>query len=59
WLDWHSYVHDVYRIDQIRKVYRARFRPLGNPSTWPVYQGSRLIPNPALRRVGKGRPKQT
>ncbi|MED6178900.1 hypothetical protein PIB30_111907 [Stylosanthes scabra] len=23
-LDWQSYVHDVYRMDQIRKVYRAR-----------------------------------
>ncbi|XP_057755362.1 uncharacterized protein LOC130974504 [Arachis stenosperma] len=36
-LDWQVYVHDVYKMDQIRRVYRARFRPLGNPTTWPSY----------------------
>ncbi|XP_016167133.1 uncharacterized protein LOC107609641 [Arachis ipaensis] len=58
-LDWQVYVHDVYKMDQVRPVYRARFRPLGNPTTWPVYNGPRFIPNPFLRRVGKGRPKMT
>ncbi|RYQ91664.1 hypothetical protein Ahy_B09g097649 [Arachis hypogaea] len=29
----HVYVHDVYKMYQIRRVYRARFRPLGNPTT--------------------------
>ncbi|RYR47380.1 hypothetical protein Ahy_A07g033310 [Arachis hypogaea] len=38
---------------------RARFKPLGNPATWPVYQGPRHIPNPHLKRVSKGRPKIT
>ncbi|XP_015963422.1 uncharacterized protein LOC107487318 [Arachis duranensis] len=47
------------RMDEIRKVYRARFKPLGNPATWPVYQGPRHIPNPHLKRVSKGRPKIT
>ncbi|XP_057730848.1 uncharacterized protein LOC130946192 [Arachis stenosperma] len=58
-LDWRLYVHDVYKMDQVRRVYRARFRPLGNPTTWPAYNGPRFIPNPYLRRVTKGRPKMT
>ncbi|XP_057730577.1 uncharacterized protein LOC130945903 [Arachis stenosperma] len=29
-LDWQLYVHDVYKMDQVRRVYRARFRPLGD-----------------------------
>ncbi|XP_015936808.2 uncharacterized protein LOC107462691 [Arachis duranensis] len=33
-LDWRVYVHEVYKMDQVRRVYRARFRPLGNPTTW-------------------------
>ncbi|RYR34671.1 hypothetical protein Ahy_A10g049659 [Arachis hypogaea] len=58
-LDWQMYVHDVYKMDQVRRLYRARFRPLGNPTTWPAYNGPRFIPNPFLRRLGKGRPKMT
>ncbi|XP_015935093.1 uncharacterized protein LOC107461142 [Arachis duranensis] len=58
-LDWQVYVHDLYKMDQVRRVYRARFRPLGNPTTWPAYNGPRFIPNPFLRRVTKGRPKMT
>ncbi|RYQ83925.1 hypothetical protein Ahy_B10g102812 [Arachis hypogaea] len=58
-LDWQLYVHDVYKMDQVRWVYRARFRPLGNPSTWPAYTGPRFVPNPFLRRVTKGRPRMT
>ncbi|XP_016186337.1 uncharacterized protein LOC107628046 [Arachis ipaensis] len=58
-LDWQLYVHDVYKMDQVRRVYRARFRPLGNPTTWPAYHGPRFIPNPYLRRVTKGRPRMT
>ncbi|XP_057747614.1 uncharacterized protein LOC130966807 [Arachis stenosperma] len=58
-LDWQQYVHDVYRMEEIKKVYRARFKPLGNPATWPVYQGPRHMPNPHLKRVSKGRPKIT
>ncbi|XP_015939634.1 uncharacterized protein LOC107465153 [Arachis duranensis] len=46
-------------MEEIKKVYRARFKPLGNPATWPVYQGPRHIPNPHLKRVSKGRPKIT
>nr|XP_025617221.1 uncharacterized protein LOC112709550 [Arachis hypogaea] len=58
-LDWQMYVHEVYKMDQIRRVYRARFRSLGNPTTWPVYTGPRFVGNLFLRRVAKGRPKMT
>ncbi|XP_016207018.1 uncharacterized protein LOC107647460 [Arachis ipaensis] len=58
-LDWQVYVHDVYKMDQIRRVYQARFRPLGNPTTWPSYNGPRFVSNPYLRRVAKGRPRMT
>ncbi|RYR03232.1 hypothetical protein Ahy_B06g082085 isoform B [Arachis hypogaea] len=58
-LDWKLYVHDVYKMDQVRRVYRARFRPLGNPTTWPAYNGPRFVPNPYLRRVSKGCPRMT
>ncbi|RYR30554.1 hypothetical protein Ahy_B01g055296 [Arachis hypogaea] len=44
-LDWQVYVHDVYKMDQLQKVYRTRFRPLGNPTTWPSYHGRRFVPN--------------
>ncbi|XP_057723926.1 uncharacterized protein LOC130939878 [Arachis stenosperma] len=58
-LDWQVYVHDVYKMDQVRRVYRAWFRPLENPATWPAYHGPRFVGNPFLRRVAKGRPKMT
>ncbi|XP_057755421.1 uncharacterized protein LOC130974567 [Arachis stenosperma] len=58
-LDWKVYVHDVYKMDQVRRIYRARFRPLGNPTTWPAYNGTRFVPNLYLRRVTKGRPRMT
>ncbi|RYR50320.1 hypothetical protein Ahy_A07g036914 isoform A [Arachis hypogaea] len=54
---WQVYVNEIYRMDEIRKVYRARFRPLGNPTTWPVYGGPRMISNSNLKRVTKGRLK--
>ncbi|XP_020978010.1 uncharacterized protein LOC110271430 [Arachis ipaensis] len=55
----HVYVHDVFKMDQVRRVYRARFRPLGNPTMWPSYNGPRFVPNPYLRHVSKGRPRMT
>ncbi|XP_072063922.1 uncharacterized protein [Arachis hypogaea] len=58
-LDWKQYVHEVYTMGEIRKVYKTRFRPIGNPTIWPVHQGPRLVPNPHLKRVTKGHPKKT
>ncbi|XP_016206489.1 uncharacterized protein LOC107646857 [Arachis ipaensis] len=48
-----------FQMDQVRRVYRARFRPLGNSTTWPTYNGPRFVPNPYLRRVSKGLPRMT
>ncbi|RYR74929.1 hypothetical protein Ahy_A02g009637 [Arachis hypogaea] len=58
-LDWQLYVHDVYKITEIRKVYRSEFTLLGDPETWPAYEGPTLVAIPALRRTLKGRPKLT
>ncbi|XP_016206790.1 uncharacterized protein LOC107647191 [Arachis ipaensis] len=58
-IDWHVYVHDVYKMTEIRKVYRFEFSPLGDAETWSAYEGPTLVANPALRRTSKGRPKLT
>ncbi|RYR74296.1 hypothetical protein Ahy_A02g008961 [Arachis hypogaea] len=31
------YVNDVYKMTEVRKVYRFEFVPLGNLETWPAY----------------------
>ncbi|XP_072058200.1 uncharacterized protein [Arachis hypogaea] len=58
-LDWQVYVHDVYKMDRVWRVYQAWFRPLGNPTTWPAYNGPQFMPNPFLRRMTKGHPRMT
>ncbi|RYR59346.1 hypothetical protein Ahy_A05g025209 [Arachis hypogaea] len=58
-IDWHVYVHDVYKMTEVHKVYRFEFSPLGDAETWPAYEGPTLVANPALRRTSKGRPKLT
>ncbi|QHO56105.1 uncharacterized protein [Arachis hypogaea] len=58
-IDWHVYVHDVYKMSEVRKVYKFEFSPLGDAETWPPYEGPTLVANPALRRTSKGRPKLT
>nr|XP_029147041.1 uncharacterized protein LOC112733035 [Arachis hypogaea] len=58
-LDWQVYVHDVYKMSQICKVYRGEFVPMGDPSTWDRYEGAKVIANWTLRRATKGRPKST
>ncbi|XP_015963931.1 uncharacterized protein LOC107487748 [Arachis duranensis] len=58
-LDWQLYVHDVYKMSQIYKVYRGEFVPMGDPSTWDRYEGAKVIANWTLRRATKGRPKST
>ncbi|XP_057739739.1 uncharacterized protein LOC130956766 [Arachis stenosperma] len=44
-LDWQVYVHDVYKMSQICKVYRGEFVPMGDPSTWDRYEGAKVIAN--------------
>ncbi|RYR53852.1 hypothetical protein Ahy_A06g029096 [Arachis hypogaea] len=57
-LDWQVYVHEVYRMKELRKVYKAKFRPLKNTITWLVVGGPRMIHNLILRRVYEGRPRK-
>ncbi|RYQ80105.1 hypothetical protein Ahy_Scaffold1g106732 isoform A [Arachis hypogaea] len=52
-LDWQLYVHDVYKMTEVRKVYRFEFTPLGDPESWPAYEGPTLVANPAQRRTSK------
>ncbi|XP_016169146.1 uncharacterized protein LOC107611766 [Arachis ipaensis] len=44
-LDWQVYVHDVYKMFEICKVYRDEFVSMGDPSTWVRYEGAKVIPN--------------
>ncbi|XP_016178909.1 uncharacterized protein LOC107621402 [Arachis ipaensis] len=58
-LDWQVYVHGVYKMSKIYKVYRGEFVPMGDPSTWDRYEGAKMIANWTLTRATKGRPKST
>ncbi|RYR39453.1 hypothetical protein Ahy_A09g045000 [Arachis hypogaea] len=58
-LDWQVYVHNVYKVSEIRKVYRGEFVPMGDPSTWDRYKGAKVIANWILRRATKEIPKST
>ncbi|RYR62108.1 hypothetical protein Ahy_A04g019466 [Arachis hypogaea] len=53
------YVNDVYKMIEVRKVYKFEFVPLGDPETWPSYPGPTLVANPDLRQTSKGDPKLT
>ncbi|XP_015952775.1 uncharacterized protein LOC107477297 [Arachis duranensis] len=58
-LDWQVYVHDVYKMSEIFKVYKCEFVPMGDPSTYDRYEGAKVIANWTLRRATKGRLKST
>ncbi|KAL4286576.1 hypothetical protein AHAS_Ahas19G0100000 [Arachis hypogaea] len=58
-LDWQLYVNNVYKMIDVRKVYRFESLPLGDPEIWPAYSGPTLVANPALRRTSKGHLKLT
>ncbi|XP_016199126.1 uncharacterized protein LOC107640084 [Arachis ipaensis] len=44
-LDWQVYVHDMYKMSEICKVYKGEFVPMGDPSTWDRYEGEKVIAN--------------
>ncbi|RYQ96327.1 hypothetical protein Ahy_B08g092044 [Arachis hypogaea] len=50
---------ESYVNNQVRSVYRARFRPLENLTIWPAYHGPQFVSNSFLRRVTEGRSKMT
>ncbi|RYR48294.1 hypothetical protein Ahy_A07g034307 [Arachis hypogaea] len=58
-LDWQVYVHDVYKMFEICKVYKGEFVPMGDPSMWDIYEGTKVTANWTLKRVTKERPKST
>ncbi|XP_027337074.1 uncharacterized protein LOC113850717 [Abrus precatorius] len=58
-IDWRCYVEDVYKINELCKVYKKEFGVIGNESMWRIYRGLKLIPNPNLKRIIRGRPKST
>ncbi|XP_015948279.1 uncharacterized protein LOC107473237 [Arachis duranensis] len=58
-LDWQVYVHDIYKMSKIYKVYRGEFVPMGDPSTCDRYEGAKVTTNWTLRHATKGRPKST
>ncbi|RYQ92548.1 hypothetical protein Ahy_B09g098778 [Arachis hypogaea] len=53
-LDWQVYIHDVYKMSKICKVYRGEFVPMGEPSTWFRYERAKVITSWTLRRMTKG-----
>ncbi|KAL4349810.1 hypothetical protein AHAS_Ahas10G0079200 [Arachis hypogaea] len=58
-LDWQSYVDDVYRVENVFRVYQMEFPPLPDEEVWPPHEGQLLRPNPHLRRSMDGRPVST
>ncbi|RYR58711.1 hypothetical protein Ahy_A05g024599 [Arachis hypogaea] len=52
-----KYIHDMYKMSKICKVYRCEFVLMGDPSTWTRYEGAKVIANWTLRHVTKGRLK--
>ncbi|RYR67017.1 hypothetical protein Ahy_A03g013234 isoform A [Arachis hypogaea] len=42
-LDWQIYVHDMYKMFEICKVYRGKFVSMGDPSTWARCEGVKVI----------------
>ncbi|KAL4315053.1 hypothetical protein AHAS_Ahas15G0146600 [Arachis hypogaea] len=58
-LDWQSYVDDVYRVENVFRVYQMEFPPLPDEEVWPPHEGQLLRSNPHLRRSMDGRPVST
>ncbi|RYR46836.1 hypothetical protein Ahy_A07g032677 [Arachis hypogaea] len=52
-IDWQLYVHDMYKMTEVRKVYRFEFTPLSEAETWLAYEGPTSVANPTLRRTSK------
>ncbi|XP_029146215.1 uncharacterized protein [Arachis hypogaea] len=44
-IDWQVYVHDVYKMSEICKVYIGEFVPMCDASTWDRYEGAKVIAN--------------
>ncbi|XP_015934904.1 uncharacterized protein LOC107460989 [Arachis duranensis] len=58
-LNWAAYVHEVYRMSEVFKVYSHGFVPPIPEGLWPPYAGPTVIPDPNMRQAREGRPKAT
>ena len=59
WLDWGTFIDDVYRMQTVFNVYRMEFSAIENEDYWLEYSGSQIRPNSKLRRAIEGRPVST
>ncbi|XP_015938062.1 uncharacterized protein LOC107463722 [Arachis duranensis] len=59
WLDWATYVHEVYTMSKVFSVYRMRFLPHILEGLWPLYAGPTIVPDPNMRRARERRPRST
>ncbi|RYR55078.1 hypothetical protein Ahy_A06g030328 [Arachis hypogaea] len=46
-------------LDAMHAPEFSEYANIGDPETWPAYEGPTMVANPALRRTSKGRPKLT
>ncbi|XP_016167955.1 uncharacterized protein LOC107610415 [Arachis ipaensis] len=56
---WSFYVHSVYQISSVFRVYQMGFTPPIPEGFWPPYDGPTVIPDPAKRRAREGHPRST
>jgi hypothetical protein len=53
-----NYISPYYLLAAEEKTWEARFKPLLDPSQWPVYEGQDHVSNVAMRKMRKGRRKK-
>ncbi|XP_016192748.1 uncharacterized protein LOC107633656 [Arachis ipaensis] len=58
-IEWAQYVHSVYKQEAVFKVYEMEFFPIPDESMWAEWHGTRLCPNPVMRRKATGSPVST
>lgn len=56
-VNFETYVHRFYTVDQCCKIYQFEFFPIRDEAYWPRYQGRLLVANRNMLRRGKGRPR--
>jgi hypothetical protein len=54
-IDSNGYVAPYYLAEELMKSWAPEFEPFGNSDTWPEYSRHKLVPDPTLYIVKKGR----
>ena len=57
-LDPNQFVHHIFRLDTLVKIYNNEFRPIGDVANWPSTSEPTLLPNKSMIRR-KGRPRSS